>query len=31
VADGAIYFRSNRFLWKIAISRQQSAIGEEGL
>jgi outer membrane protein assembly factor BamB len=36
VADGAIYFRSNSRLWKIAISnqpsaisRQQSAIGQE--
>jgi outer membrane protein assembly factor BamB len=26
VADGAIYFRSNRFLWRIAVSRQQSAL-----
>jgi outer membrane protein assembly factor BamB len=31
VADGAIYFRSNRFLWRIAISSQLSAISREGL
>jgi outer membrane protein assembly factor BamB len=29
VADGAIYFRSNRFLWRTAISRQQSAISHQ--
>jgi len=29
VADGAIYFRSNRFLWRMAVSRQQSAISSQ--